>query len=71
MRAVARQSDDRYEVGPGTLYDNLQKLLEQGVVEKSPQRSATDDLQESLLPPYPIRSAPVGDRGHKTRRGSS
>lgn len=25
MREVARQSDNRYRLGPGTLYDNLQK----------------------------------------------
>ena len=34
MREVARQSDGRYKLGPGTLYDNLQKLLEQGIVEE-------------------------------------
>jgi DNA-binding PadR family transcriptional regulator len=33
MREVARQSDGRYKLGPGTLYDNLQKLLDQGIVE--------------------------------------
>ena len=43
MREVARQSDDRYKLGPGTLYDNLQKLLDQGIVEESSQRSSTDD----------------------------
>jgi DNA-binding PadR family transcriptional regulator len=34
MREVARQSEDRYKLGPGTLYDNLQKLLDQGIVEE-------------------------------------
>src|SRR5215471_3082743 len=44
MREVARQSDGRYKLGPGTLYDNLQKLLEQGIVEEcSSTRSAGDD----------------------------
>lgn len=43
MREVARQSDDRYRLGPGTLYDNLQKLLDQGIVEESSPRSAPDD----------------------------
>ena len=33
MREIARQSDGRYKLGPGTLYDNLQKLLDQGIVE--------------------------------------
>ena len=43
MREVARQSDGRYKVGPGTLYDNLQKLLDQGIVEERTPRSAGDD----------------------------
>ena len=43
MREVARQSDNRYRLGPGTLYDNLQKLLDQGIVEESSSRSAPDD----------------------------
>src|SRR5215831_12301551 len=43
MREVARQSDGRYKVGPGTLYDNLQKLLDQGIVEERSPRSAGDD----------------------------
>ncbi|HEX4543728.1 MAG TPA: PadR family transcriptional regulator [Candidatus Acidoferrum sp.] len=43
MQEVARQSDGRYKLGPGTLYDNLQKLMEQGIVEESPQRSTGED----------------------------
>jgi DNA-binding PadR family transcriptional regulator len=43
MQEVARQSDDRYKLGPGTLYDNLEKLLNQGIVEKSTRRSLADD----------------------------
>src|SRR5215467_4041674 len=43
MREVARQSDGRYKVGPGTLYDNLQKLLDQGIVEERSPRSAGND----------------------------
>jgi DNA-binding PadR family transcriptional regulator len=43
MQEVARQSDDRYKLGPGTLYDNLEKLLNQGVVEESARRSLADD----------------------------
>jgi DNA-binding PadR family transcriptional regulator len=43
MREVARQSDGRYKLGPGTLYDNLQKLLDQGIVEEPSARSADDD----------------------------
>ncbi|PYQ42058.1 MAG: PadR family transcriptional regulator [Acidobacteria bacterium] len=43
MREVARQSDGRYKLGPGTLYDNLQKLLAQGIVEERSPRSPDDD----------------------------
>lgn len=43
MQEVARQSDGRYKLGPGTLYDNLQKLLEQGIVEEAARPAADDD----------------------------
>jgi DNA-binding PadR family transcriptional regulator len=43
MLEVARQSDDRYKLGPDTLYDNLERLLNQGVVEESTRRSLADD----------------------------
>jgi DNA-binding PadR family transcriptional regulator len=43
MQEVARQSDGQYKLGPGTLYDNLQKLMNQGIVEDAPRRSAEDD----------------------------
>lgn len=43
MREVARQSEGRYKLGPGTLYDNLQRLLDQGIVEERSARSAGDD----------------------------
>ena len=34
MQEVARQSEGRYKLGPGTLYDNLQRLMKQGLVEE-------------------------------------
>jgi DNA-binding PadR family transcriptional regulator len=43
MREVARQSEGRYKLGPGTLYDNLQRLLDQGFVEERSPRSSGDD----------------------------
>ena len=43
MREVARQSEGRYKLGPGTLYDNLQKLLDRGIVEERSLRSSGDD----------------------------
>ncbi len=34
MQDVTRQSQGRYKLGPGTLYDNLQRLLNQGIVDE-------------------------------------
>ncbi len=33
MQEVARQSEGKYKLGPGTLYDNLQKLIEGRLVQ--------------------------------------
>jgi DNA-binding PadR family transcriptional regulator len=43
MREVARQSDGQYQLGPGTLYDNLQKLMNQGLIEEAQRPSSDDD----------------------------
>jgi DNA-binding PadR family transcriptional regulator len=43
MQEVARQSEGQYKLGPGTLYDNLQKLMAQGLVEEAPGRGPGDD----------------------------
>jgi DNA-binding PadR family transcriptional regulator len=43
MQEVARQSEGQYKLGPGTLYDNLQKLMNQGLVESAPPPSGDDD----------------------------
>jgi DNA-binding PadR family transcriptional regulator len=41
MQEVLRQSGGHYKIGPGTLYDNLQRLLDQELVEErtSPTRN--------------------------------
>jgi len=43
MQEVARQSEGQYKLGPGTLYDNLEKLLEQGIVQESNARALAGD----------------------------
>ena|SRR5579872_2577588 len=43
MQEVARQSEGQYKLGPGTLYDNLQKLMNQGLVEEPDRPSRNDD----------------------------
>lgn len=42
MQEVARESNGRYKLGPGTLYDNLQKLLDQALVEDSRAKPGDD-----------------------------
>jgi DNA-binding PadR family transcriptional regulator len=43
MQEVARQSEGRFKLGPGTLYDNLQRLMKQGLVEEVASRSDDDN----------------------------
>jgi DNA-binding PadR family transcriptional regulator len=43
MQEVARQSEGRYKVGPGTLYDNLQRMVDQGLVQEVARRASNDD----------------------------
>ena len=43
MQEVARQSEGQYKLGPGTLYDNLQKMMNLGMVEEAPSPSGNDD----------------------------
>lgn len=37
MQAIKRQSQGAYKLGPGTLYDNLKKLMDQNLVVNVPQ----------------------------------
>ena len=43
MLEVARHSEGQYKLGPGTLYDNLRKMMAQGMVEESGRRAAGGD----------------------------
>jgi DNA-binding PadR family transcriptional regulator len=43
MQEVARQSLGQYKLGPGTLYDNLQKMITQGLVEETDSPAQNDD----------------------------
>ncbi len=43
MQEVARQSEGQYKLGPGTLYDNLQKLMSNGLVEEAGRPGPDDD----------------------------
>jgi DNA-binding PadR family transcriptional regulator len=43
MQEVQRQSEGKYRLGPGTLYDNLQKMIERRLVEDLGQKAGDDD----------------------------
>jgi DNA-binding PadR family transcriptional regulator len=43
MKEIARQTDGRCKLGPGTLYDNLEKLLEQDFVRALPRQPGEED----------------------------
>jgi len=43
MQEVFRQSEGKYKLGPGTLYDNLQKLIERRWVQEMGKRPGDDD----------------------------
>lgn len=43
MKEISRHTDGAYNLGPGTLYDNLQRLIGQGVVQPVKRRVENDD----------------------------
>ena len=43
MQEIARQSEGKYKLGPGTLYDNLQKLIQREWVEELGPRRGDED----------------------------
>jgi DNA-binding PadR family transcriptional regulator len=57
MQDVLRQSEGQYKLGPGTLYDNLQKLARQGMVKELGARAGDEDSRRRYY-----RLAPLGSR---------
>jgi len=43
MQDVVEHSNGLYKLGPGTLYDNLQKLMDQRLVEEVRGKAANED----------------------------
>ncbi len=43
IQEIARQSNGSYKLGPGTLYDNLKKLMDTGLVADAPKSTSEDD----------------------------
>jgi DNA-binding PadR family transcriptional regulator len=64
MQEVKRQSEGKYKLGPGTLYDNLQKLIQWKLVEQLSRR-ADDDPRRRY---YRLTSLGRGVLGAETSR---
>jgi DNA-binding PadR family transcriptional regulator len=45
MQEIARQSEGKYKLGPGTLYDNLQKLIQRDWVAELGRRAGDEDAR--------------------------
>jgi DNA-binding PadR family transcriptional regulator len=43
MQEISRHAQGQYKIGPGTLYDNLQKMMNQGLVEESHRPGHDED----------------------------
>jgi len=43
LQEVARHSEGHYKLGPGTLYDNLKKLMDAGLVADAPKSASAED----------------------------
>jgi DNA-binding PadR family transcriptional regulator len=57
MQEVARQSEGKYKLGPGTLYDNLAKLMDRGLVKGAARPSVNEDPRRQYY-----RLTPFGRR---------
>jgi len=57
MLEVARQSDGQYKLGPGTLYDNLQRLMVQKLVQALGRRAEDDDPRRRYYRLSPLGQA--------------
>ena len=65
MQEIARQSQGRYKLGPGTLYDNLQKLIHRDWVKELGSRPDDDDPRRRY---YRLTSAGHGVLEAETQR---
>jgi DNA-binding PadR family transcriptional regulator len=55
MQEVARQSEGRYKLGPGTFYDNLEKLIDRGIVKEVLRKLSNDDPRRRYYRMTPFR----------------
>ena len=45
MLEIERQSEGKYQIGPGTLYDNLKKLMDMGFIIDAPKRAHDEETR--------------------------
>jgi DNA-binding PadR family transcriptional regulator len=57
MQEVARQSEGQYKLGPGTLYDNLQKLIGWQLVQPVGRRTGDEDPRRRYYRMSPLGKA--------------
>jgi DNA-binding PadR family transcriptional regulator len=43
MQEIKKHSDGQYKIGPGTLYDNLEKLLNLGMLVEAPKKRRAEE----------------------------
>jgi len=43
IQEIARHSEGHYKPGPGTLYDNLKKMMDAGLVAHAPRSASVED----------------------------
>jgi len=65
MQEVARQSEGRYKIGPGTLYDNLKKMMSQGLVEEAAGPAEATDPRRKY---YRLRAQGRGVLSEEVKR---
>src|ERR1700761_4145234 len=64
MLEIARQSGGAYKMGPGTLYDNIKKLMKLGLVEESQAANEDEDVRRE----YRLTSLGSGVLAAETER---
>jgi DNA-binding PadR family transcriptional regulator len=75
MQEVRRQSEGQYKLGPGTLYDNLQKLIRRKLVNELGRRPGDDDPRRRYYrltsTGHSVLAAEVGRLEAVVRKGKS
>ncbi len=75
LQEIARQSEGHYQIGPGTLYDNLKRLMDQNLVIDTPKSALSSDEDRRIYRLTPqgraILSAEIDRLQNVVREGRS